>query len=154
LLKLISLEKNVFFCLFLSQVLFVCVYVQMGRGSHGGQKRVWIFSELGLQEASTVMCTGTQTVLCRKIGVLTPTSIAFFSQSFLLLFFFFFMTGSLYRSGCPRTHSVDQADLELIDICLCLPGARTKDVHHRAPLSSPPPPILKLLYILFFIENQ
>lgn len=108
-MKLISLEKNVFFCLFLSQVLFVCVYVQMGRGSHGGQKRVWIFSELGLQEASTVMCTGTQTVLCRKIGVLTPTSIAFFSQSFLLLFFFFFMTGSLYRSGCPGTHNVDHA---------------------------------------------
>jgi hypothetical protein len=36
--------------------------------------------------------------------------------SFLLFFFFFLVFRdrvSLYSPGCPRTHSVDQADLEL-----------------------------------------
>ncbi|GAB1296499.1 Eukaryotic translation initiation factor 4E type 1B [Apodemus speciosus] len=33
---------------------------------------------------------------------------------------------SLYSPGCPGTHSVDHAGLELKSACLCLPSAGIK----------------------------
>ena len=48
-------------------------------------------------------------------------------------FFFFFQDRvSLYSSGCPGTHSVDQAGLELRNLpaSACLPSAGIKGVRH------------------------
>jgi hypothetical protein len=40
----------------------------------------------------------------------------------------------LYSPGCPGTHSVDQAGLELRNPpSLCLPSAGIKGVHHHCP---------------------
>jgi hypothetical protein len=46
-----------------------------------------------------------------------------FKQHFFLLFFFSFFgdRASLHSPSCPRTHSVDQAVLELTEIHLLLP---------------------------------
>jgi hypothetical protein len=42
---------------------------------------------------------------------------------------FFFSFFSLYSPGCPGTHSVDQAGLELT----CFPSDEIKGVHHHCP---------------------
>jgi hypothetical protein len=39
---------------------------------------------------------------------------------------------SLYSPGCPGTHFVDQAGLELKSVCLCLPSAGIKGMRHHA----------------------
>jgi hypothetical protein len=43
---------------------------------------------------------------------------------------------SLCSLGCPRTHSADQAGLELTErsACFCLPRIGVKDVHHHCSL--------------------
>jgi hypothetical protein len=54
---------------------------------------------------------------------------------FCFLFFVFRDRVSLYSPGCPGTHFVDQAGLELRNIaCLCLPSAGIKGVCHHARL--------------------
>lgn len=45
------------------------------------------------------------------------------------LFCLFSSQISLYSPGCPETRSIDQADLELTEICL--PAARIKGVYHH-----------------------
>jgi hypothetical protein len=43
----------------------------------------------------------------------------------------------VYSSGCPGTHFVDQAGLELKKSArLCLPSAGIKGVHHHGPAYS------------------
>lgn len=44
---------------------------------------------------------------------------------FILLFF---------KTGCSRTHYIDQIGLRLTEIYLYLPGARTRGIRHYAPL--------------------
>jgi hypothetical protein len=41
---------------------------------------------------------------------------------------------SLYSPGCPGTHLVDQAGLELRNLRLCLPSAGAKGIRHHARL--------------------
>jgi hypothetical protein len=53
----------------------------------------------------------------------------FFFLFVFCLFFFFQDKVSLCSSGCPGTHSVDQAGPELT--CLCLLSAGTKGVFHH-----------------------
>ena len=53
---------------------------------------------------------------------------------FLVLVLVFRYRVSLYIPGCPGTHFVDQAGLELRNpACLCLPSAGIKGVHHHRP---------------------
>lgn len=47
-------------------------------------------------------------------------------HSFIHLFLFVETGFSLCSLGCPRTQSVDQAVLKLVEICHCLSGAGTK----------------------------
>jgi hypothetical protein len=47
-------------------------------------------------------------------------------------FFVFQDRVSLCSHGCPGTHSVDQAGLEL-KCCLCLPSAGIKGMRHHCP---------------------
>jgi hypothetical protein len=56
---------------------------------------------------------------------------------FVLFCFVFQDRVSLYSPGCPGTHSVGQAGLELQkSACLCLPSAGIKGVRHHARLST------------------
>jgi hypothetical protein len=56
---------------------------------------------------------------------------------------------SLYSSGCPGTHFVDQAGLELKkSTCLCLPSAAIKGVCHHARLAREV--LLVVVVILFY----
>jgi hypothetical protein len=51
---------------------------------------------------------------------------------FIYFYFCFFETGFFcYSPGCPGTHFVDQAGLELKSACLCLPSAGIKGVRHH-----------------------
>jgi hypothetical protein len=58
----------------------------------------------------------------------------------LYLFYFLFIYFLVFRDrvslcspGCPGTHSVDQAGLELRSACLYLPSAGIKGVRHHCP---------------------
>jgi hypothetical protein len=50
------------------------------------------------------------------------------------LFCFFQDRVSLCSPGCPGTHSVDQAGLELRNLPACLPSAGIKGVCHHSPI--------------------
>jgi hypothetical protein len=56
-------------------------------------------------------------------------------QLFLFACFVFQDRVCLCSPGCPGTHSVDQAGLEL-RACLCLPIAGIKGLRHHCPRSS------------------
>jgi hypothetical protein len=81
----------------------------------------------GLQPLSSAVGLNYITVKFRKRSFWIERLWSFLAFSkhhefFLVLFFVVFSPqGSLYSHGCPGTHSVDPADLELIHICLSLP---------------------------------
>jgi hypothetical protein len=65
---------------------------------------------------------------------LRPQGFQSCSNRFFFLFLFFFETGFLCCSpGCPGTHSVDQAGLELRNppASVCLPSAEIKGMSHH-----------------------
>jgi hypothetical protein len=77
--------------------------------------------------------------VCVEKTLESPLKIPFFFSFLFFFFFFFFLVFrdrvSLYSPGCPGTHAVDQAGLELRNppACLCLSSAGIKGVHHHLP---------------------
>jgi hypothetical protein len=92
-----------------------------------------------------------------RVTVLSSVIISFllffcFVVVVLFLFFVFccfFETGFLcVVPGCPGTHSVDQAGLELKSVCLCLPSVGITGVCHHARL------LLLFLWALNLIRKK
>jgi hypothetical protein len=74
----------------------------------------------------------------------------------LVLIFFFFFSGffrdrvSLYSPGCPGTHSVDQAGLELRN----LPASASQVLGLKACTITPALLVFKMDYFIFVVQAE
>jgi hypothetical protein len=83
------------------------------------------------------------------------SSVFFFVLFCLFVFFFFFFfffrdRVSRYRSGCPGTHFVDQAGLELRN----LPATASRVLELKACATTPGSSSLRWKFLFFFFNQQ